>query len=185
MVGDGNLRSEVSGAIRAQGLSDRVRLYGICRDPLRVYSDIDLLTLTSRNEGTPLAMLEAMAGGRAIVASDVGGVRDLMFGEGVASDAGTRFDNGILTPLDVKKLAAGVKFYADNPLTAKASGLAGREWVRDRFSYYRLADDLEKLYAEVAVQKGRLPVVINNDRDVQTTVSQTVRRMAPKSSRAS
>ena len=185
MVGDGNLRSDVAGAIRAQGLSDRVRLYGICRDPLRVYADIDLLTLTSRNEGTPLAMLEAMASGRAIVASDVGGVRDLMSGEGIASEVGTHFDNGIVTPLDTKKLADGVKFYADNPLTAKASGSAGREWVRDRFSQYRLADDLEKLYAEVAVQKARFPIAINSDPDVQRAASETARRMGPKSSRAS
>ena len=185
MVGDGSLRSEVEGAIRSQGLSDRIRLYGICRDPRRVYADIDLLSVTSRNEGTPLAMLEAMASGRAIVATDVGGVRDLMFGEGVMSDAGTRFDNGIVTSLDIKKLAEGVKFYADNPLTAKASGTAGRAWVRDRFSHYRLADDLEKLYAEVAVQKGRFPIAVNSNQQVRKTISKNVRRLAPKSSRLS
>ena len=185
MVGDGNLRSEVAGAIRAQGLSDRVRMYGVCRDPLRVYADIDLLTITSRSEGTPLAMLEAMASGRAVVASDVGGVRDLMLGQGVTSDAGTRFDNGILTALDIKKLAEAVKFYAGNPSTANAAGSAGREWVRDRFSHYRLADDLENLYTEVAIQKGRLPITVQSNEELQKTVFENVRRLAPKSTRLS
>ncbi len=185
MLGDGNLHYEIATAIRAQGLSDRVRLYGISRDPLRVYADIDLLTVTSRNEGTPLAMLEAMASGRAIVATDVGGVRDLMFGEGVVSDAGTRFNNGFVTAQDVNKLADGVKFYADNPLAAKAAGLAGREWVRDRFSHHRLADDLETLYTEVAIQKGRFPIAANSNQDVQKAIPANVRRLAPKSSRLS
>ena len=122
-------------------------------DLLPVYSDIDLLAVTSRNEGTPLAMLEAMASARPVVASDVGGVKDLMFGSPVECEAGLRFENGILSKPDESKIAAGVCFYATQLSVAAAAGAAGREWVRTRYSYHRLADDLENLYYEIAARK--------------------------------
>lgn len=153
MLGDGKLRSQVEAAIRANGLVDRVFLQGVCCDLLPVYSDIDLLAVTSRNEGTPLAMLEAMASARPVVASDVGGVKDLMFGSPVECEAGLRFENGILAKPDAGKIAAGVCFYATQLSVAAAAGAAGREWVRTRYSYHRLADDLENLYYQIAAQK--------------------------------
>ena len=154
IVGDGKLRLKVEEAIRAHKLSGRVFVYGVCRDLRRVYADIDLLVLTSRNEGTPLAMLEAMASARPVVGTDVGGVKDLMVGRGAPCSAGMRFDNGILTLPDQQRLSEAIGFYLSNPVERRDAGAAGREWVRRRYSYTRLADDLGALYSEIALQKG-------------------------------
>jgi glycosyltransferase involved in cell wall biosynthesis len=167
IVGDGNLRAAVQRAIRHEGLSDCVFLYGICRDLRRVYAEIDLLALTSRNEGTPLAMLEAMASGRPVVATDVGGVRDLMVGPGVPCDPGLRFENGMLTTFDGSKLAEAINFYVTNPSVLATSGSAGRDWVSSRYSYHRLTDDLEKLYTEIALQKGSSPSFTKTKQELQ------------------
>lgn len=171
IVGDGYLRPDVEKAIREQGLSERVLLYGVCRDPRQVYADIDLLALTSRNEGTPLAMLEAMASGRPVVAPDVGGVRDLMVGCGVSCESGLRFENGTLTTLDPRRLAEAISFYATSPSAVARSGSAARDWVRTRYSYLRLTDDLEKLYVEIALQKGWKPGLAKNTQELQAPVA--------------
>ncbi len=185
IVGDGNLRPDVEAAIRARRLSDRIFVYGICRDPRRVYADIDLLALTSRNEGTPLAILEAMASGRPVVATDVGGVRDLMVGPGVSCKSGLRFANGTLTTLDESSLAEAISFYVMNPSEVARSGSAGRDWVRSRYSYVRLTDDLEKLYTEIAMQKGYKPSVANNKRELQKIVPEHGHLLSHKSRRVS
>ncbi len=177
MVGDGDLRPAVEREVKIQGLGDRVLLYGICRDPARVYADIDLLVLTSRNEGTPLAILEAMASGRPFVAPDVGGVKDLMVGPGVLCEAGLRFENGILTKPDARKIAKAINFYAAERLAAATAGNAGREWVRGRYSYHRLADDLETLYLEIALQKG---CSTKAEQGVRTAISDEISLAARK-----
>ena len=98
IVGDGDLRGCCEKLILERGLQDNVTVTGWRRDLHRVYSDLDLLLLTSINEGTPLVLLEAMASARPFVATDVGGVRDLMTGNARKCGGWERFDNGILVP---------------------------------------------------------------------------------------
>jgi glycosyltransferase involved in cell wall biosynthesis len=117
----------------------------------RIYADMDLVVLTSINEGTPVALLEAMASGKAFVSTDVGSVRDLMAGRSIKQDGFEVFENGILTPRDAKVLARAVAYLMDNPETRRAMGKAGRNFVKGRFSSQRLADDLESLYLSLAL----------------------------------
>ena len=123
-----------------------------------IYADVDLLVLTSINEGTPVALLEAMASGKAFVSTDVGGVRDLMVGPSIKQGSFEVFENGILAPRDGKVLADAVAILMDNPETRRAMGQAGRNFVKARFSSQRLADDLESLYLSLGRSKQNLPL---------------------------
>src|SRR5207247_4079188 len=99
IAGDGELRTELEGAARALGIDGRVRFLGWRRDLETVYGATDVFLLTSRNEGTPVALIEALAAGCAVVSTDVGGVRDVITSETV----------GLLAPFgDAERLAEHV-----------------------------------------------------------------------------
>lgn len=153
MVGDGELREDCEARIRQAGLCSKVILAGWKRDLRSVYADLDLLLLTSINEGTPLALLEAMASGGSFIATDVGGVRDLMVGTARREEGWLRFDNGILVPRDSCRMAEAAQYLLLRPDLRREMGCAGREFVRNRYSCNRLAADLECLYLQLARKK--------------------------------
>jgi glycosyltransferase involved in cell wall biosynthesis len=78
LVGDGVLRSRLERLIKELGLEDRVMLLGWRRDISRLLSTMDVLTLTSLWEGLPVACLEAMASSRAVIATDTGGIKEVV-----------------------------------------------------------------------------------------------------------
>jgi glycosyltransferase involved in cell wall biosynthesis len=149
LVGDGELRADIERAVGAAGLSEQVILTGWERDHARIYADVDIVCLTSRNEGTPVALIEAMAAGKPFVATRVGGVGDLAIGDGVAHPAGFEiFANCVLVgPDDEAGLAAALAYLADRPDTRTSMGAVGRASVSERFSHERLVRDVEALYA--------------------------------------
>ncbi len=153
MVGDGEMRPDCEACIRGLDLREEIQLRGWREDLESVFAGLDLLILTSINEGTPLALLEAMASGRPFVATDVGGVRDLMSGNPCRENGWERFDNGLLVPRDPVVIAAAAVFLLRRPEMRLAMGKAGREFVTARFSHTRLADDLEELYSRLAKEK--------------------------------
>jgi len=158
LIGDGDLRKHCEDQIEAQALGRAVSLAGWQLQLDRIYADVDLVVLTSINEGTPVALLEAMASGRAFVSTDVGGVRDLMAGPSSPLGGFEVFANGILAPRDGAVLAGAVAYLADHPEMRRTMGQAGRNFVRARFSSQRLADDLESLYLSLARSDDNLPL---------------------------
>src|SRR5207249_4077610 len=72
------LRQDLERAARDRGIAERVRFLGWRRDLVNIYGATDVFVLTSRNEGTPVALIESMAAGVSAVSTDVGGVRDVM-----------------------------------------------------------------------------------------------------------
>jgi glycosyltransferase involved in cell wall biosynthesis len=154
LIGDGELRKHCEQQIEAAGLGVAVRLLGWQRCMERIYGDLDLLVLTSINEGTPVSLLEAMASGKAFVSTDAGGVRDLMVGPGRRQDGFEVFKNGILAPREVAVVARAVAYLMENPQLRFCMGQEGRRFVESRFSAQRLADDLESIYLSLARSKA-------------------------------
>jgi len=95
--------------------------------------------LTSRNEGTPVALIESLAAGVPVVSTDVGGVRDV-----VNSD-----QFGLVTPGDAEALAAAVGVLLPDPARRHSMGERGRASVVARYGIDRLVDDVERLYREL------------------------------------
>lgn len=148
VIGDGELRAEIEASAAAAGLSDRIIFTGWERDQARIYADVDVVCLTSRNEGTPVALIEAMAAGKPFISTKVGGVPDLVFGEAIAHPSGFEvFANGVLVARDDEvALAAGVAYLVDRPAERATMGAVGQAEVLKRFSKERLVQDIELLY---------------------------------------
>jgi glycosyltransferase involved in cell wall biosynthesis len=117
LVGDGPDAAEVAATVEARGLSDRVELVGAQGTVTELLARSDVFVLSSRSEGFPVSILEAMAAGLPVVATDVGGVAEAVV------DAET----GILVPAaDQQALAAALeRLLADHELRRRLGG-AGR-----------------------------------------------------------
>lgn len=145
VVGDGILRPEMEAHARRLGIADRVVFTGWRRDLPRIYPDLDVLVVSSKNEGTPVSAIEAMASGRPVVATRVGGLPDLI------DDGKT----GCLVPSeDAPALAAAILRVLRDPDAAHRMGEAARALVRERFQAERLVGDLEGLYVKLLEEKG-------------------------------
>lgn len=153
IIGDGELRSGCEEMVNAPDFGAKVCFAGWQQQLDRIYADLDLVVLTSINEGTPLSLLEAMASGKAFVSTDVGAVRDLMVGSAREHDGFEVFENGILVPRDREVLSRAIAYLVRNPDLLRSMGNCGREFVRVRFSNERLADDLEALYLSLVRSK--------------------------------
>lgn len=140
VIGDGELRRQLELHTRQAGLADRVHFTGWWHDMPAVLSDLDVVALTSRNEGTPVALIEAGAAGRAVVATDVGGVRSVVE-EGV---------NGHLAPPgDHERVASLIGHLLDSPDVRGRMGEGGRLQAAERFGAGRLLHDIRALYTEL------------------------------------
>jgi glycosyltransferase involved in cell wall biosynthesis len=140
IAGDGELRRELEAAALSLGIANRVRFLGWRRDLDTVYGATDVFMLTSRNEGTPVALIESLAAGVPVVSTDVGGVGDV-----VASD-----QFGFLTPSgNPDALAAAVSVLLPDPGRRRAMGKLGRTSIMERYGIDRLLDDIETLYREL------------------------------------
>jgi glycosyltransferase involved in cell wall biosynthesis len=139
LVGDGEERADLERRAATLGIADRVRFTGWQRDLAAVHGGIDVSVLSSLNEGTPVAIIEAMAAARPVIATDVGGVRDVV----------THGRTGLVVPpRDVPALAAAMERLAGDGALREAFGRAGREVVRERFSRERLATEIAQHYRE-------------------------------------
>lgn len=140
IVGDGELRGELQGQAVESGIASRVRFLGWRGDLDRIYGATDIFALTSRNEGTPVALIEAMAAQVPSVSTDVGGVRDVITGPGL----------GVLVPFgDADRLADAVMQFAEAPARREEVGLAARDAVLRRFHLQRLVADVSGLYSQL------------------------------------
>ena len=101
--------------------------------------------LPSANEGTPVVAIEALAAGRPVVATRVGGLPD------VVSDG----EDGFLVEVgDVEGVAAALERLARDPELRTRMGAAGPPRVVPRYRVERLVDDVDRLYRELLTQKG-------------------------------
>ena len=158
ILGDGELRTALEATVVDLELGDEVVFTGWQRDRAQMFADLDIVCLTSRNEGTPAALIEAMAAGRAFVSTKVGGVADLMVGEPTSHPAGFEiYANGILTrPDEPDILAAALTHLAARPELRRAMGAVGQAAVLKRFGKERLLEEMEAIYTGLIDADGRV-----------------------------
>jgi glycosyltransferase involved in cell wall biosynthesis len=144
-VGDGDLRGELERRIRAlpPAAQARVHLVGARDEMVPVLADLDLVLLTSRSEGLPIALVEAAAAGKPVVATRVGGVEEIVAHE----------RTGFLGE-SVDELAFGVAQLLDARAAWPAMGQRARMRVISRHSAGALADRLEDLYRIVVEERA-------------------------------
>jgi glycosyltransferase involved in cell wall biosynthesis len=161
VIGDGHLRLALETHAVALGLADDVTFTGTLDDPENFYAALDIVALTSLNEGTPLTLIEAMANERAVVATDVGGVVDLLGGIDPhllrrprgwqVCERGALVESG-----DAEAFADALHYLAGNAGLRAQMGSRGRAFVESNYSVARLIADVLKLYEELgAAGAGR------------------------------
>jgi glycosyltransferase involved in cell wall biosynthesis len=146
IVGDGERRLQLEALSNSLGLDGVVRFLGWRRDLERVYADLDVVALASRNEGSPVALIEALASARPVVATAVGGVPEVVL------DGQTGL---LVPPSDPPALARGILRVLNDAELALALGSAGRRHVYPRYASRRLVDDIRDLYLRELAARGR------------------------------
>ncbi len=141
IIGDGELRQALQAQAQALGLADALIFTGFLRDLCPAYSDLDLLVISSDNEGAPVSITEALAAGVPVVATAVGGVPDLL--------DGGRFGT-LVPPGDADALAAAMIATLQAP---PDDAQERRQRVADQFGIDRLVDDLSTLYRDLLASK--------------------------------
>jgi glycosyltransferase involved in cell wall biosynthesis len=161
IVGDGELRKDLEEMTKELALAERVIFTGWIKDLRSFYADLDVLALTSNNEGTPVAVIEAMAAEVPVIATDVGGVRELI------SDLGLRnaelseeefkiCERGLLVKKgDVKGFAKGLKYLLEHPEEGREMGKRGREYALGHHSTEKLVSDMDRLYRALLERHSR------------------------------
>jgi glycosyltransferase involved in cell wall biosynthesis len=137
MVGDGPDRGEVERRAHDLGIMRDTLFLGYQEDVAPFYAAFDAMVLASGNEGTPVSAIEALAAGRPVVATRVGGVPD------VVRDG----EDGFLVETGaVDDIAEALGRLAADPSLRRRLGEAGRARVLPRYSVDRLIDDVDRLY---------------------------------------
>jgi glycosyltransferase involved in cell wall biosynthesis len=137
VVGDGPGRGRVESAIASHGLAGSVHLLGRRPDVPDLLAASDVAVLSSEREGCPVALLEYMAAGRAIVATAVGGVPDVI-ADGV---------HGLVVPAgDAAAMGAAIVRVLHDPPLRRRLGEAARDRQRREFTFAAMMERLEDLY---------------------------------------
>jgi glycosyltransferase involved in cell wall biosynthesis len=137
LVGDGPDRAALERFASELGVIRRCLFVGYQHDVARFYAAIDVFLLPSANEGTPVSVIEALAAGRPAVATNVGGVPDVIR-DGV---------DGFLVQIgDVETLADRLAELAGDSERRRSMGEAGRTRMMERYAVDRLVDDVDLLY---------------------------------------
>ena len=161
VVGDGHLRANLEAHAHALGIDGKVIFTGLRSDPENFYAALDIVALTSLNEGTPLTWIEAMACARPVIATTVGGVVDLMgapiqlSGMNDESETGYQIhERGIgVRSGDVDGFAQGLARLASDAALRREMGERGREFVQSKYSKKRLVTDIKNLYDDLLLPK--------------------------------
>ena len=140
LVGDGDDRDRLEQRAHELGLARSCLFLGYQEDVAAWYAICDAIVLTSASEGTPVTIIEALAAGRAVVATAVGGVPD------VVDEGETGF---LVPPGDTDALAERLELLARDPGRRAEMGRTGRERVLRRYAVERLVDDVDALYREL------------------------------------
>jgi glycosyltransferase involved in cell wall biosynthesis len=146
MVGDGPDREQLERRAHELGVVRDTLFLGYQEDVAPFYAAFDALVLPSSNEGTPVSAIEALAAGRPVVATRVGGVPDVVR-EGE--------DGFLVEPGATDDLAERLGRLARDPALRERMGAAGRDRVLPRYAVDRLIEDVDRLYRSLLSQSSR------------------------------
>jgi len=137
IIGDGTLRKREEGHAKRLGISDKVFFAGWRDDLSSIYADMDVLVVSSNNEGTPVSAIEAMASGVAVIATAVGGTSDLI----------NHSTTGMLVePENADRLSKEITQLIENTTMRKNIEKQAQAYVAKKYTIERLLEDMKALY---------------------------------------
>jgi len=146
LVGEGRSREQLVSLAESLDLGDRVKLAGARDDIADLLGAADIFVLSSFKEGLPVALLEAMAAGKGIVATSVGGIPEAIRGG----------ENGFLVPSgDLDALAEAIGRLAADTALRERLGRAARAEAMRAYAIEKIVRRIEELYTSLCAKKGR------------------------------
>jgi len=161
IVGEGPEEGRLRGRVAALGMQNVIHFLGYRRDMDRIYPGIDVLVLPSLSEGLPNVVLEAMAHGRPVIGTRVGGVPE------VVDDGVTGL---VVAPQDASALARAMLTLLRDPARCAAMGRAARERINRNFSPGARAERILTLYEDMLqhhTDRGTLAEIRLTDRSAE------------------
>lgn len=158
IIGDGHLRKNLEKEAETYKITDIVSFLGNRNDADVFYPALDIVALTSLNEGTPLSLIEAMANARPCVSTAVGGVIDLLGAETKLNETGgfTFCERGVRTASgNAEGFLNGLIYLAKDEKLRDELGTRGREFVLANYGKERLITDIKRVYYELRETKNR------------------------------
>jgi len=141
IVGDGSERQQIEEQVkRIDPKGSVIRLTSWILDISSFNAGMDIMCLTSKNEGTPVSLIEAQATGLPVVSTDVGGVRDVVINE----SAGFITKKG-----DIETYTEKLRLLVEDDELRRKYGTFGRNFVQKRYGYERLVNDMDTYYKEL------------------------------------
>lgn len=137
MVGDGELRRNLELLVNELNITHRMIFCGFRQDQERMFQAVDAVVLTSRNEGLPVVIIEALSSGKPVIATRVGGVPELIK-DGVSGY--------IVEPEDPNSIAQGLIKAVSEPDQTRLMGKVAQEQTLNAFDSQRLIRDMDQLY---------------------------------------
>ncbi|MGE5140307.1 MAG: glycosyltransferase [Rudaea sp.] len=145
VAGEGPERARLEKHAEELRIADRVTFLGNRPDVAQLLLDCEVFVLPSLFEGLPLSVLEAMAAGKPVIATDVGGTREVV----------APFQTGLLVPPgDVDALSSALCTLLADKSLARRLGEAGRARARSDFSAERMSREMTGIYDEILSSKG-------------------------------
>jgi glycosyltransferase involved in cell wall biosynthesis len=138
--GDGTIKREIEDIIAEKDLRDNIKLLGFRKDVVDLLRIIDVFVLSSISEGLPLSVIEAMASGKPVVATEVGGLSEIV----VQDQTGY-----LVEPGNPAALADRLVTLLENRDLRNRMGRAGRAIVEDRYSLKVMIDSYQNLYGKL------------------------------------
>ena len=140
IVGDGEMREQLESRVDELGLRDVITFTGWQKDVATICADLDVLVISSNNEGTPFTLIEAMATGCPVVSTNVGGIADLLKN----GELGKMVPKG-----DAVALAEAIVSTLNNPPYSEAT----KSIALQAYGIERLVNDLDQLYRRLLAKK--------------------------------
>jgi glycosyltransferase involved in cell wall biosynthesis len=156
MVGDGPLRAALENEVRSLGLESKVTFHGALSpaEALALYPTHDITVLASFIEGIPMVLMESLAHARPVVATQVGGIVELVHPP----------DNGMLVPPgNPHELARALRHLLTHPDEARRMGRSGYDYVRAHFRTDIQAQRIKNLFTASANARRRFPLRLQAD----------------------
>ncbi|MGI8493858.1 MAG: glycosyltransferase [Pyrinomonadaceae bacterium] len=147
IIGDGHLRESLEKEAADSDIKEVVTFLGNRNDADVFYAGLDVVALTSDNEGTPLSLIEAMANSRPVISTAVGGVVDLIGDIVEEKERFTICERGVrVAPNDAGAFFEGLMYLAKDGKLRDEAGNRGRSFVVSNYSKERLVTEIKELY---------------------------------------
>ena len=150
IIGDGHLRETLESEAAALGIEKSVIFLGNRNDTDVFYAGLDIIALTSLNEGTPLSLIEAMANEKPVISTVVGGVKDLLGEVSEQKDGFQVRERGVsVVSGEAENFYKGLLYLVNNDKIRETFGQSGKRFVETNYGKARLTADIKKMYREL------------------------------------